>query len=86
MMSNDEDHKRMQRLKKRLRFLKARKRTPIDELLSRLNWLSLKQKLVMNALLTVFKIKTEMLPQYHCHNIITAREIHGRSLRNADDF
>jgi hypothetical protein len=88
MMSNDEDHRRMQRLQNRAMriILKARKRTPIDELLSRLKWLSVKQKLVMNALLTVFKMKNEMLPQYHCHNIITARDIHGRNLRNADDY
>jgi hypothetical protein len=90
MMSNDEDHRRMQRLQNRdMRIiLKARKRTitPIDELLSRLKWLSVKQKLVINALLTVFKMKNEMLPQYHCHNIITARDIHRRNLRNADDF
>jgi hypothetical protein len=38
-------------------ILKARKRTPIDELQSRLESLSVKQKLVMNALLTVFKMK-----------------------------
>jgi hypothetical protein len=70
MMSNDEDHRRMQRLQNRAMriILKARKRTPIDELLSRLKWLSVKQKLVMNSLLTVFKMKNEMLPQYHCHN------------------
>jgi hypothetical protein len=88
MMSNDEDHRRMQGLQNRAMriILKARKRTPIDELLSRIKWLSVKQKLVMNALLTVFKMKNEMLPQYHCHNIITARDIHGRNLRNADDF
>jgi hypothetical protein len=40
----------------------------------------------MNALITVFKMKNEMHPQYHCHNIITARDIHGRNLRIADDF
>jgi hypothetical protein len=66
MMSNDEDHRRMQRLQNRAIMqviLKARKRTPIDELLSRLKWLSVKQKLVMKALVTVFKMKNEMFPQ-----------------------
>jgi hypothetical protein len=49
MMSNEEDHRRMQRLQNRAMriILKARKRTPIDELLSRLKWLSVKQKLVI---------------------------------------
>lgn len=60
--------------------------TPIRNMLSTLLWLSIKQRLMMNVLIFIFKIKNNMLPNYLFKYISYVRDIQPYSLRNRNDF
>lgn len=60
--------------------------TPIDFMLKELNWLSIKQKILYNVILMVFKMKNNLLPTYLSNKLIYANEIHNRNTRNSGEL
>lgn len=84
---NSESQNRLQILQNRAMrtVLKCDYRTPIQEMLNTLKWLSVLQRLKLNALLMIFKIKQKLYPIYLQHNInyITNDRY---NLRNTGDF
>lgn len=55
-------------------------------MLEGLQWMSVRQKLDMNVLVIVFKMKHNMYPTYLCDKICLNNEFHNYNLRNVLDF
>lgn len=67
-------------------ILKKPRDTRTKELLDELNWLSVYQSCVYFTLILIFKIKHNLLPPYLATNLKLRSEMHGRDLRNKNDF
>jgi hypothetical protein len=50
------------------------------------NWQSIKERIYMNTLVFIFKIKHNIAPDYLASKLLYTREATTRMLRNADDF
>lgn len=87
-LCNKTDKDRLQKLQNRAMrcILKKPMETPIDVMLNELGWLSVKQALEYYTLILVFKMKHDMVPSYLSEELVYNREVHGRNLRNKDDF
>lgn len=55
-------------------------------MLEALQWLNIKQRITFNTMLTIFKIKNRMLPDYLHKNIIYNSESNNYNLRRGEDF
>lgn len=55
-------------------------------MLETLQWLNVTQRISFNVLITIFKIKHQLLPNYLHKNIIYNNQIHDYNLRRGDDF
>lgn len=51
-----------------------------------LKWLSVKQRIVMNMLIFVFKIRNNIMPKYLTRYICYIKDIQPYNLRNRNDF
>lgn len=67
-------------------ILKCDYLTSREFMLRALNWLSIDQKIKLNTLITIFKIKNGLLPIYLSENINYNRTEHGMNTRNRNDF
>lgn len=67
-------------------ILKCNRLTPIRILLNMLKWLSVKQRILVNVLCFVFKIKNGLLPQYLRKYLRYVGESQPYNLRNRGDF
>jgi hypothetical protein len=55
-------------------------------MLDNLEWQSTKQRIYMNTLVFIFKIKHNLAPNYLASKLLYTREATTHVLRNADDF
>jgi len=87
-MCNAEMMSRLQKLQnKGMRcVLKLNKYTSIDFMLQSLNWLNVEQRLKMNVLIFVFKMKHKMLPKYLYEKLVYVSDVHDYRLRNRNNF
>lgn len=85
---NDGDINRLQKMQnKAMRvILRVSKYTPIQEMLDALYFLSVKQRIVYNVIVMVFKIKNHMVPDYFDEMFRFGRDVHRYSMRNKNDF
>ena len=60
--------------------------TSISYMLNTLKWLSVKQKIVMNTLIFIFKVKNNLMPNYLQRRLVTRSEIRPYSLRNNNNL
>lgn len=67
-------------------ILKCGKYTPIRTMLETLKWLTIEQRLKLNTLLMIFKIKHNLAPRYLTNCIQYVRNTHQYFVRNANDF
>ena len=67
-------------------ILKMRRDTSIEFMLQTLKWLNIEQKLKLNTLINIFKIKHNLAPKYMTENIAYVGEVQTYLLRNATDF
>lgn len=67
-------------------ILRCHQLTHIREMLTRLQWLSVNQRLVMNALIFIFKIKNGLLPKYIRRYLVYVSDVQPYFLRNENDF
>ena len=67
-------------------ILRCDRYTPIRDMLSNLNWMSIKQRIVFSTLVFIFKIKNGLMPNYLSQNIQIVRDVTSRSLRSGDNF
>lgn len=67
-------------------ILKCNIYTPIESMLNALKWLNIKQRLEMNTLHFIQKMKTGNAPEYLIEQLNYVREIQPYHLRNADNF
>jgi len=79
---------RLQRLQNRAMrcILKCERLTHSVLMLDSLMWLSVKQKVVFNVMMFIFKIKNNMLPIYLKRQLINVSEVQPYLLRNNQDF
>jgi hypothetical protein len=87
-MATEEEMGELQKIQNRVMriVLKKPARTKIKWMLDALDMLSVKQRVYLNTLVLVFKMKNNMLPEYMSDEIIYNRQATARVLRNADDF
>lgn len=67
-------------------ILKCNRYTPIQLMLDALKWLNIKQRLTLNTLKFVYKMKQGKAPEYLCQEIKYVGESQPYNLRNASDF
>lgn len=60
--------------------------TPIESMLSILNLLSVKQRILFNVYLFIFKLKYGLLPSYLCNKLRVFEDVHSYPTRNRTDF
>lgn len=79
---------RMQKLQnKAMRcILRCHRLTHIKDMLNRLRWLSVNQRLMMNAFIFIFKIKNKLLPSYMQNFLIYVSDLQPYNLRNVNNF
>ena len=58
----------------------------MNHMLGTLKWLNIKQRLSLNTLITIFKIKNGLAPRYLHQEIAYVGETQPYDLRNGDDF
>lgn len=87
-MSNNEMTNRLQKLQnKGMRtILKVNRYTSRRLMLSTLKWISVYQRINMNVLILVFKIKNKMLPSYLTEKLIYVGDVQKHFLRNNFNF
>ncbi len=88
LTANKSEMERMQKLQnKAMRIiLRCRRDTSIKSMLETLEIMSVNQRIWFQTLKLVHKIKNEMVPEYLAEMTKTNGEIHGRNLRNRNDF
>jgi hypothetical protein len=62
------------------------KKSRINNLLRTMKWMNIKQRVVINTLLLIHKMKMKMLPKYLCGQIQYVRDFHDRQLQNSNDM
>lgn len=87
-LCNDSMMQRLQLLQnKAMRcILKCNRYVSINVMLNTLKWLSVKQRIVMNVLVFVHKIKYNLLPQYLSKYVKYISDVQPYSLRNMNDI
>lgn len=87
-MANNSDKNRLQKLQnKSMRvILKVNRYTSIKSMLDALMWLSVNQRIVMNVLIVVFKMKQKTYPNYLCERLVYGGDVHSYNLRNNFNF
>lgn len=67
-------------------ILACNKYTPIKTMLNVLSLMSIKEKILFNTLLFIYKVKNKMLPSYLYENLEFVSDIHNYNTRNKDNF
>lgn len=60
--------------------------TSVDIMLETLAWMSIRQRIVYNTLIYIFKIRHNILPKVLCDKIHYVSDRHNYPVRSADDF
>lgn len=87
-MGNDENINRLQKLQnKAMRaILRCSFYTPIRWMLACLKWLNIKQRILFNAAVFVFKMKHKMVPEYLSANLVYVQDVQPHNLRSNSNF
>lgn len=87
-MSGKEELDRMQKLQNRAMrvILKVNKYSKISEMLDTLHFMNVKQRIVYNSLILVFKIKKSLMPSYLSDIVSLVAENHEYPVRSRDNF
>lgn len=79
---------RMQKLQNRAMriILRCKKSTSIASMLDALCWMNIKQRIVYQTMIMVFRMKHQMVPTCMSRNLKYVGETHRYRVRNANDF
>lgn len=86
---NENQIKKLQKLQNRaLRIiLKRDRRSNINRMLTDLNILNVSQRIELNVLCLVYKLKNNLLPSYLCENLLYVHNVYSNmTLRNCENF
>ena len=67
-------------------ILRCNRYTSINTMLTTLKWLNIKQRLKLNTLKFIFKMREGSAPEYLCDDLQYVGETQPYRLRNASDF
>lgn len=67
-------------------ILKCNRYTPISNILSILNWLSIKQRIIFCTLLFIYKIKNNLTPNYLQRKLTRRADVQPYNLRNNNNL
>lgn len=67
-------------------IIRCNKLTTIDEMLKALNWLSVKQQIIFNVMVLIYKISNKFAPNYLSEFLQRNNEIHTYNTCNNNDF
>jgi len=86
--ASNENVKKMQLLQnKGMRtILNCKYDTHIEDMLNKIEWLNVKQKLALDVLVLIKKINNKEVPNYLCEEVKFASDIHNYGTRTATDF
>lgn len=87
-LASDTHLRRLQKLQNKfMRFiLNCSKYTPIRTMLDTLQWQSVKQRIIFNVLLLIYKLTNNRLPEYLSYIIVRASSVHQHRTRQIDDL
>jgi hypothetical protein len=87
-LTNEKNLNRMQIIQNRAMriILRCHRRTYVKAMLDNLDWQSTKQRIIMNTLVFMFKIKHNRASDYLASKLLYTSEATIHVLRNADDF
>lgn len=87
-MNTDSELSKLQVLQNKVMrlILKCSKYTHIKDMLSALNFQSVKQRIIFNTLVLIFKIKNQLLPNYLNSILKLNSDVHERSMRRRSQF
>lgn len=80
--------RRLQKLQNKFMrlILNCNKYTPIRTMLETLQWQSIKQRIIFNVLVLVYKLTKNLLPEYLTNIIVRGRDVHQHRTRQIDDL
>jgi hypothetical protein len=67
-------------------ILNCRMTTPIKDMLARLSFLSVEQRVNYNTMTLIYKMENGLLPDYLCHSLNRVGDNHSYNTRNRNDF
>lgn len=87
-LASDTHLRRLQKLQNKfMRFiLNCNKYTPIRTMLDALQWQSVKQRIIFNVLLLIYKLTNNLLPEYLTNIIVRGRNVHQHRTRQINDL
>lgn len=87
-MCGKEEFSRMQKLQNRAMrvILKVNRYSKISEMLNTLHFMNVRQRIVYNCLILIFKIKHNLMPRYLNDIVSLVGQHHDYPVRNRDDF
>lgn len=85
---NKEQMGEMQKIQNRAMrvLLNCERTTPKKHMLDKLKWLSVSQRIVLNSLMMIHKIKNNKGPEYLIEKVKFVGESHNRNTRSVNDF
>lgn len=87
-MCDGNEFDKLQKLQNRAMriILRCGKTTSISLMQEALCWMSVKQRVVFQTMILVYKIKHQIAPPCMTRNVSYVRDAHAYPMRNADDF
>jgi Reverse transcriptase (RNA-dependent DNA polymerase) len=67
-------------------LLNCNKYTSINNMLERLNWISVEDTIKISNIVLIFKIIRRLVPEYLAQFLVKRFDLHGRDLRSKNDF
>lgn len=67
-------------------ILHCNRYTPINDMLQTLNFMNVRQRILLRTLQFVYKIRNSILPSYLCNRAIYADDIHDHNTRGRNDL
>lgn len=84
----ENEFSRLQKLQNRAMrvILRCKKSTNIASMIDALCWMNVKQRILYQTMIMVFRVKHQIAPACMSRNITYVAETHGYPVRNANDF
>lgn len=64
-------------------ILKCSIYSPIRVMLDTLKWMNIEQRLILSAMMFIYKMRNSMLPEYLESNLVSVRDVQPYNLRNS---
>jgi hypothetical protein len=82
-LANEGEFSQLQILQNRIMrtILNCRRTTPRKDMLARLGFMSVKQRVIYNTMTLIYKMEMKLLPDYLCHSLKRVGDLHSYNTR-----